>query len=63
MRLIVDLCQMLEIKVGVDLRRRDVRVAKEFLHGVMPRYEEPSLAGGRPLHEELAGFPRQQLGL
>lgn len=32
-RLIVDLGEVLKIKVRVDLRRRDTRVAQQFLHG------------------------------
>ena len=33
MSLVVDLCEVLEVEVGVDLRGADIRVAKQFLHG------------------------------
>jgi hypothetical protein len=32
-RCVVDAGQVLEIKVGVDLRRADVGMAQQFLHG------------------------------
>ena len=33
MRLLVDLLEPLDARVGVDLRRRDRRVAEQLLHG------------------------------
>jgi hypothetical protein len=32
MRLIVDLCKVLKIEMGIDLRGRDIGVPEQFLH-------------------------------
>ncbi len=57
MGFVIDLGQVLEIQVGIDLRRTDIAVPEQFLHGseVLAGFEQ--MAGeGMPEHMRMQVF-------